>query len=128
MIRTLIFVLIAALIIFGALQLATIPGEVSFSWLGWRIVLPAPVLIFLLVIFAVISAILYRIWRGIRSAPRAVREAHRRARRERGYRALTQGMVAVAAGDGREAARQAKRADVLLSEPPLTMLLSAQTA
>ena len=37
-------------------------------------------------------------------------------------------MVAVAAGDADEAARQAKRANSLLSEPPLTMLLSAQAA
>jgi HemY protein len=37
-------------------------------------------------------------------------------------------MVAVAAGDAAEAGRQARRADVLLNEPPLTMLLSAQAA
>src|SRR5208282_854630 len=36
--------------------------------------------------------------------------------------------VAVAAGDAAEARRQARRADVLLNEPPLTMLLSAQAA
>src|SRR5207244_3592662 len=45
-----------------------------------------------------------------------------------GYRALTQGMVAVAAGDAEEAQRQARKADVLLAEPPLTLLLSAQAA
>lgn len=128
MIRTVFFIVLAALVVFGALQLAAIPGEVAFNWLGWRVVVPAPVLIILLLLFAAVSALLYRFWRSIRSAPRALMEAHRRARRERGYRALTQGMVAVAAGDGREAARQARRADVLLNEPPLTMLLSAQTA
>jgi HemY protein len=37
-------------------------------------------------------------------------------------------MVAVAAGDAQEAQKQARRADMLLSEPPLTMLLSAQAA
>jgi hypothetical protein len=37
-------------------------------------------------------------------------------------------MVAVAAGDAAEAGRQAKRADALLGDPPLTMLLSAQAA
>ncbi|MDA0239729.1 MAG: tetratricopeptide repeat protein, partial [Proteobacteria bacterium] len=49
-------------------------------------------------------------------------------RQRRGYKALTQGMVAVAAGDATEARRQARRAEALLSEPPLTMLLSAQAA
>lgn len=41
---------------------------------------------------------------------------------------MTRGMVAVAAGDAGEAERQVKRADVLLDEPPLTMLVSAQAA
>jgi HemY protein len=48
------------------------------------------------------------------------------AGRRRGYLALTRGMVAVAAGDAAEARRQMKRADGLLGDPPLTMLLSAQ--
>jgi HemY protein len=37
-------------------------------------------------------------------------------------------MVAVAAGEREEAARWARKADTLLDEPPLTMLLSAQAA
>ena len=37
-------------------------------------------------------------------------------------------MVAVAAGDPQEARRYAKRADLLLADPPLTLLLSAQAA
>jgi HemY protein len=37
-------------------------------------------------------------------------------------------MVAVAAGDADEAQRLARRADALLAEPPLTLLLSAQAA
>ena len=37
-------------------------------------------------------------------------------------------MVAVAAGDAQEAARWARKADSLLEDPPLTLLLSAQAA
>ena len=54
--------------------------------------------------------------------------AYKQSRQERGYRALTQGMVALAAGDANEAKRQAKRAEALLDAPPLTMLLAAQAA
>jgi len=128
MIRTFLYLALAGLLVLAALQIADIPGEVAFDWQGWRIVLPAPLLVLALIIFAAISALIYRIWRGFTRTPGAIVAAHRRARRERGYRALTQGMVAVAAGDAQEARRQAKRADVLLNEPPLTMLLSAQTA
>ncbi len=61
-------------------------------------------------------------------APGRFAAGRRARRRERGYRALTQGMVAVAAGDAAEARRQSKRADALLADPPLTMLLAAQAA
>jgi HemY protein len=62
------------------------------------------------------------------AAPRAFVRARRARTREKGYRALTQGLVAVAAGDPASAKRFAKKADVLLNEPPLTLLLSAQAA
>jgi HemY protein len=42
--------------------------------------------------------------------------------------ALTRGLVAVAAGDGREAGREARRASDLLERPPLARLLTAQAA
>ncbi len=48
--------------------------------------------------------------------------------RTRGYKAFSQGMVALAAGDQEEAWRQSKRAKALLTEFPLTRLLSAQAA
>src|SRR5690606_23953069 len=49
-------------------------------------------------------------------------------RREAGFRALTLGLAAVAAGDAEEARRQAREADRLLRDPSLTRLLSAQAA
>jgi HemY protein len=60
--------------------------------------------------------------------PGRVVDGRRDARRRRGYLALTRGMVAVAAGDADEARKQVRRADGLLEDPPLTLLLSAQTA
>jgi HemY protein len=42
--------------------------------------------------------------------------------------ALTRGLAAVAAGDGVDAQRQARKAEQLLDEPSLTLLLSAQAA
>src|SRR5205823_12610117 len=61
-------------------------------------------------------------------SPRRILRVRRVRRRRAGYRALAQGMVAVAAGDAQEAQRLAKRADLLLADPPLTLLLSAQAA
>ncbi|MFZ8528601.1 heme biosynthesis HemY N-terminal domain-containing protein, partial [Staphylococcus aureus] len=50
-----------------------------------------------------------------------------RSRRE-GYRAFTEGMVAIAAGDARAAQAAAQRAKKLLDQPALALLLSAQAA
>ena len=55
-------------------------------------------------------------------------KAGARAGERRGYRELTQGLAAVAAGDGAEAQKHARKAEQLLAEPPLTLLLSAQAA
>src|SRR5690606_2418682 len=68
------------------------------------------------------------LWRALVTAPRRITHARASTRRRQGYRALTQGMVAVAAGDAAEARRQQRRAEALLDEPPLTLLLAAQAA
>ena len=128
MIRTLVWLVALAIAIAGGAWLADRPGHVTLIWQDWRVDTSVAVLVLALAAFTVTFAVLYRLWLVIRHAPRALIERRRMARRERGYRALTAGMVAVAAGDAEEAATQAKRADALLHEPPLTMLLSAQAA
>jgi HemY protein len=128
MIRTFIFVAAAALIVAGALGLAGNPGTVVLSGDDWQIGVPLPVFIFSVLLAAALTAFLYRFWRGIRRAPGATRSFLQRRDKAKGYRAITQGMVAIAAGDAQEANKQAKRANSFLDEPPLTMLLSAQAA
>ncbi len=120
-------VLIAALVA-GAVFLADRPGSVSLVWDGWRIDTSVAVLVVATVVVVVVVVLLVRVLRGILGAPGAYLRARRERRRRDGYRALTQGMVAVAAGEADEARRLARRADALLSEPPLTLLLQAQAA
>ncbi len=79
-------------------------------------------------LLAAAAAILYRIWGGLWNVPRQLGRARRERRLRRGHLALARGMVAVAAGDTHEARRQARRADELLDDPPLTLLLAAQAA
>ncbi len=124
-----LFILLA--IVVAALVAAWVserPGVVDVVWLGYEIRIDMRLLLaamaILLVFYSVGLLVLRRIWRG----PRAVREGWRNSKRRRGYRALTQGMVAVAAGDPDEARKWSKRAGELLDNPPLTLLLSAQAA
>ncbi|HKT20549.1 MAG TPA: heme biosynthesis HemY N-terminal domain-containing protein, partial [Stellaceae bacterium] len=126
--RALPAIIVMAALIAGAVFIADRPGAVSLTWQGWRVDTSVAVLVLGVVLVAMLSALLFHLLRKIIGGPRAFMRARRERRRRRGYRALTQGMVAVAAGDASEAKRYAKQADVLLAEPPLTLLLSAQAA
>ena len=128
MIRTLILVAVFAALAAGGAWLADRPGSVTLDWQGWRVDTSVALLVFALAILSVVLAFLLGLLASAGRAPARIAASRRSRRRDRGYRALTQGMVAVAAGDATEAARQSKRADALLADPPLTMLLAAQAA
>jgi HemY protein len=121
------FVGIAALIA-AAVFFADHPGKVEIVWQGWLVETSVGVLIAAASLAALVAVGLLWLLALIAGSPRAVLRGRRERRRRAGYRALTQGMVAVAAGDAAEAQRQARKADALLADPPLTLLLSAQAA
>ncbi|MEQ8194604.1 MAG: heme biosynthesis HemY N-terminal domain-containing protein [Rhodospirillales bacterium] len=123
--RILIFLVLVAS---AAGWLANHPGTLRFDWLGYRIDTSAAVLVFAVAVVAGAAALSYRLWVDLRRAPKRFMEKIRARRREKGFAALSQGLVAVAAGDGSAAKRQARRAESLLAEPAVTRLLSAQAA
>jgi HemY protein len=126
--RTLVWFAVATALMLGAVWLAERPGAVTMQWRGWRLDTSVGVLLAGVLLLIVIVAALWLLYRWIIGAPGALLEGWGDSRRRRGYRALTQGLAAVAAGDGVEAQKNARRAEQLLAEPPLTMLLSAQAA
>jgi HemY protein len=126
--RLLLYALKLAILIAIAVWLADRPGHVQIQWQGRVIDTSVAVLVVIAAGLMLLTAWLYRFWRSLRRAPSRFVEGRRFVRREKGYRALTRGMVAVAAGDAEAARRFARKADVLLDEPPLTLLLSAQAA
>ena len=113
---------------FVAYLIAKRPGDVSMVWLGYRVDVPMWLVLAALVAVAVIAALLWQFTRFILRSPGRLGQARRDRRRRKAYKALTQGMVAVAAGDAVEAQRQSKLAGTLLNDPPLTLLLEAQAA
>ncbi|MEX2450277.1 MAG: heme biosynthesis HemY N-terminal domain-containing protein [Rhodospirillales bacterium] len=123
--RILIFLVLIAS---AAGWLANHPGTLRFDWLGYRVDTSVAILVFAIVALTAVAAVLYRFWIDLRRAPRRVLEKIRQRRREKGFTALSQGLVAVAAGDVSDAKRQARRAENLLAEPAVTRLLSAQAA
>jgi HemY protein len=120
---------VAIVVLIGiAVFIADRPGDVELEWQGWRVDTSVAVLALAAGLLGMAAAAGFHLLRRLATAPAAWLRWRREKRRDAGYRALTQGMVAVAAGDAGEALKHARRADVLLAEPPLTLLLSAQAA
>jgi HemY protein len=126
--RILVWFVIAAAVMAAAVWLAERPGTVTAEWHGWRLDTSVGVLLFGVLLLMLAGVALWLGWRWIAGAPGALLEGWGESRRRQGYRALTHGLAAVAAGDANEAQKQAKKAEKLLGEPPLTLLLSAQAA
>ena len=128
MLRTIIWFVFAIVAMLGAVWLAERPGSVTAEFRGWRLDTSVGVLMISVVVLIVVSLGGWLLYRWIVGAPGVLLEGWGESRRRRGYRELTQGLAAVAAGDGVEAQKHARKAEQLLSEPALTLLLSAQAA
>jgi len=127
-IRAVVGIVVVAVLVAAAVFFADHPGRVEILWQGWQVETSVAVLAAAAILAALAAGLLFSILSAIVDAPRRLLRVRREWRRRTGYRALAQGMVAVAAGDPQEARRYAKRADLLLADPPLTLLLSAQAA
>lgn len=120
---------IAIAIIAGiAAWLADRPGTIAVDWLGYRIETTVGVLIAALVLLGAILAALARLVFIALRGPRLYAELRRRRKRRQGELALVRGLVAVAAGDAKDAKRQAIAAEGATDGSPLALLLAAQAA
>lgn len=129
MIRSLLLFVKIAIVVAVVVWFAKNPGQFELQWLGYQIAFNnIGFLVAMVLVITIVSVISYLIWRFILNAPGGFGASRRERRRRKGYQVLTQGMVAVAAGETELADKLSRKADALLEEPPLTMLLSAQAA
>jgi HemY protein len=128
MLRLLRYLLGVGLLVAGAVWLADRPGAVALDWLGWRLETSVPLLLVLLLILAFLLFWLARIFGFLVGMPSIFGRWMQERKQRKGYEALTRGLVAVAAGDPKEALKQARQADSCLGAPPLSLLLTAQAA
>ncbi len=112
----------------AAAFLADVPGTVLVATESREYELSIGYAAFITLLCFFILFVLIRLVTITISSPRKVQNFMGKRRQERGYTALSRGMLAVAAGDAAEAQRYAKRAQSLLDDPPLTLLLAAQAA
>jgi HemY protein len=126
--RTVFFLLQVAAVLVIAVILAQFPGTISMLWFKHQIEMPVGLAIGAIVILVLALLGLLRLWHFLRRTPRELAAARSNSRKAKGYRALTRGLTAAAAGDAAEARKQARIAHDYLKEPALTLLLAAQAA
>lgn len=128
MIRLLVFLVVLAAFALGFSWLADHPGEASLVWLGERVETDTTTLFLGLVAFVVAVMITIALVRALWGMPGSVFSFFGRRRRDKGWAALSRGMIAVGAGDVGTATRAAADARHLLGDEPLALLLEAQQA
>lgn len=111
-----------------AAWLADRPGLVRLDWGGWRLETSVGILLLALAALLGLAIFLYRLWRILRRSPGLLGRWRAESRGRRGERAVVRGLVAIAAGDARDAQKQAREAEALIGAAPLTRLLAAQAA
>ncbi|QBR72272.1 heme biosynthesis protein HemY [Beijerinckiaceae bacterium] len=128
MFRVLLFLLVLIAAAFGLAWLIDRPGEIVLNWQGYRI--ETSVLVGLGIILTLVAIIL-TIWSLLRFAfrlPPTLSGANRTRRREKGYAALSRGIIAVGSGDAVLALKSAAEAQRHLRDEPLALLLRAEAA
>jgi HemY protein len=128
MIRLLLFLVLLCLAAFGLAWFVDHPGQVGLTWQGYRVETSLTLALGGVIVLAIAIALLWGIIRFVFRIPSLVSLAKRARRREKGFAALSRGMVAVGSGDARAAARHAADAHRLIGAEPLTRLLRAQAA
>ena len=135
LIKILAFVLGVTALTYGAMELSNVSGEVLITFGGLEMRLGPLEVAFGLVGMVVLVWILFKLvgllvafLRFLNGDETAVTRYFTRNRIERGYQAMSEGMMAIASGEGHLALAKAAKAEKFLDKPELTTLLTAQAA
>jgi HemY protein len=130
MVRLLIFALIVLALGYGFSWLADRPGDLSLVWGGelyqTKLIVAASILIAIVVAVMVAWWLIRLVW----TSPHSVTRYFRARKRDRGYQALSTGLIAAGAGNALLARKMAARTRGLIrgDQEPLINLLEAQAA
>ncbi|MGD1886614.1 MAG: heme biosynthesis HemY N-terminal domain-containing protein [Cohaesibacteraceae bacterium] len=128
MLRVLIFLGLVLAFGLGFAWLADRPGTVAIDWMGYQVELSAMLAAIGLAIVIVGVMATWWVLKTILRSPQIMGGYFSARRRDRGYDALSSGLVAAGSGDGKAAQRHAKMATKLMPEAPLTRVLAASSA
>jgi HemY protein len=130
MLRILLFILLVFALGVGFAWLAERPGDLVLTFDGYQYELT--LMVAAVLVTAIVAAVMIAWWllKAIWNSPYTVSRYFRVRRRDRGYQALSTGMIAAGAGDGALARQMNRQAAKLISsdQEPLIHLLDAQAS
>ncbi len=135
LIKIIAFIVIVTALTYGAMQLMTVDGGAIISVAGVEMTLSPLQLVFgfvalvvLVWLFLKLMAFLIATYHFLNGDETAISRYFDRNRERKGFEALSEGMMALASGEGHLALTKAQRAKKYLNAPELTTLLTAQAA
>jgi len=130
MIRILFFLAVVFALGLGFSWLADRPGDMVVTFDGYQY--EVSLMVAAVAVVAVVAAVMVAWWllRSLWTSPYAISRYFRVRRRDRGYQALSTGMIAAGAGDAALARKKSKEAAKLIrsDQEPLIHLLDAQAS
>lgn len=130
MIRILLFLIVVFALGLGFAWLADRPGDMVVTFEGYQY--QVSLMVAAVAVVAVVAAVMILWWlvKAIWTSPYTISRYFRVRRRDRGYQALSTGMIAAGAGDGALARKMNKEAAKLIraQTEPLVQLLDAQAS
>jgi len=129
MLRVAFLLIIAVLAALVSWQVITTDqGTVEITWFGTEITTSALFGLLVLVLAVAVALPLLRLLMFLMDAPGRLGKVSQRAKVRRGQEALALGLIAAEAGEFEEARRHADKAEDLIDEPRLALLLQARAA
>lgn len=135
LVKIVVFVAVIAVVTLGAGFLLESEGGVQVTVAGTEYtlgplqsVIAVAVLVVAIWLVLKVFTLLLATLRFINGDETAISRYFDKNRERKGFQALSEGLIALASGDGREAMAKADKADRYLNQPQLTGLLTAQAA
>ncbi|MCF8487120.1 MAG: heme biosynthesis protein HemY [Rhodobacteraceae bacterium] len=135
LLKVFIFIALIAALAYGAGLLLDTGGGIQITVAGWEVTLgPLQAVILSLMLVASLWVVLkivgfvVAVLRFLNGDETAISRYFDRNRERKGYQALSEGLMALASGEGRVAMSRAQKAEKFLAKPELTTLLLAQAA
>ncbi|WP_180900862.1 heme biosynthesis protein HemY [Martelella soudanensis] len=130
MIKLLVFAIIVLAFALGFSWFADRPGELTLVWQGQIFETPLTTALALLIALIFVVMIVWWLVSAIWTSPKSVTRYFRARKRDRGYQAISTGLIAVGSGNLVMARKMSTRAHALLSadQEPLIHVLDAQVA